>query len=82
MGSMTLTGMMVLAALATGGTAAGETEEEMSSKPAYEQYAQATCSLSNQQRSGARKICYYTCGDTVRTMVVPVGRTCPFTIRR
>ncbi|HAC58729.1 hypothetical protein [Parvibaculum sp.] len=77
MGSMTLTAMMLLAALAT-----GETEKEMSSKPAYEQYAQATCSLSNQQRSGARKICYYTCGDTVRTMVVPVGRTCPFTIRR
>ncbi|GMV61542.1 MAG: hypothetical protein AMXMBFR74_07110 [Parvibaculum sp.] len=77
MGSVTLSGMLVLAALSTGGPA-----PEMSKKPAYEQYAQATCSLSNQQRTGARKICYYDCGGSMRTLVVPVAKTCPFTIRR
>lgn len=77
MGSITLSSMLVLAALTTGGP-----ETEMSKKPDYPQYAQATCSLSNQQRQGPRKICYYTCGNSVRTLVVPAVKTCPFTIRR
>ena len=77
MESVTLSGLLVLAALSTGGPETG-----MSSRPAGDQYAQASCSLSNQQRTGMRKICYYNCGDTVRTLVVPVAKTCPFTIRR
>ena len=52
MESVTLSGLLVLAALSTGGPETG-----MSKRPAYDQYAQATCSLSNQQRSGMRKIC-------------------------
>ncbi|MEP2829929.1 hypothetical protein [Parvibaculum sp.] len=76
MGSITISGMLVLAALST-----GNPELEMSRKPDYQQYAQASCSLTNQQRTGARKICYYTCGKTVRTLVVPAIKTCPFTIR-
>lgn len=77
MESVTLSGLLVLAALSTGGA-----ESEMSKRPVYDQYAQATCSLSNQQRTGLRKICYYDCGGAVRTLVVPAAKTCPFTIRR
>lgn len=72
-----LSGMLVFATLTTSAP-----EPEMSMKPGYEQYAQATCSLSKQQREGARKICYYTCGNAMRTLVVPAIKTCPFTIRR
>lgn len=77
METVTLSGLLVLAALSTGGP-----ETEMSKRPATDQYAQATCSLSNQQRSGMRKICFYNCGGSVRTLVVPVAKTCPFTIKR
>ncbi|MBO6633300.1 MAG: hypothetical protein JJ937_01935 [Parvibaculum sp.] len=77
METVTLSGLLMLAALSTAGS-----ETEMSKRPAYDQYAQATCSLSNQQRSGIRKICYYDCGGAVRTLVVPVAKTCPFTIKR
>lgn len=74
---MTLPAVMVLALLS-----AGAPEAEMSKIPAPQQLASATCSLSGQHRAGARKYCYYNCGETMRTVVVAAGRTCPFSIRR
>lgn len=74
----TLSGFMVLAALSAGTPEAG-----MSMKPTHEQYASgATCSLTNESRAGARKYCYYDCGGSKRTILIPAGRPCAFTIRR
>ncbi|MEX0839235.1 MAG: hypothetical protein WD034_06860 [Parvibaculum sp.] len=77
MESITLPALMVLASLS-----AGAPEPEMSKIPAPQQMAQGTCSLSGQQRAGARKYCYYNCGETVRTVVIAAGRNCAFSIRR
>ena len=60
----------------------GMAASEISPRPAPQQLASATCSLSGQQRVGPRKYCYYNCGETVRTVVIAAGRTCVFTIRR
>lgn len=77
MDSITLPGMMLLAALAVGG------DTEMSKRePAGQQYASATCSLSGQARAGARKICYYDCGGFTRTVAIPPAKVCAHTIRR
>lgn len=77
MDSVTLPGMMLLAALAMGG------DTEMSKRePAGQQYASATCTLSGQSRAGARKICHYDCGGFTRTVAVPPAKVCPHTIRR
>ncbi|PKQ03206.1 MAG: hypothetical protein CVT72_15430 [Alphaproteobacteria bacterium HGW-Alphaproteobacteria-11] len=76
MESITLSGLVVLASLS-----GGPAEAEISKPPAL-QMAQASCSLSGQQRAGARKYCYYNCGETVRTVVVAAGRVCPASIRR
>lgn len=78
MDSITLPGMVLLAALATGG---GDTNMN-TREPAGPQYASASCSLSGQSRAGARKICYYNCGGFTRTMAVPPAKVCPHTIRR
>lgn len=77
MESITLSGLMVLASLS-----GAPAEAEISKAPSAMQMAQASCSLSGQQRAGARKYCYYNCGETVRTVVVAAGRVCPASIRR
>ena len=74
---ISLAGLTVLASLNMGMAA-----PEISPRPAPQQLASATCSLSGQQRVGPRKYCYYNCGETVRTVVIAAGRTCVFTIRR
>ena len=74
---ISLAGLTVLASLNMGMAAS-----EISPRPAPQQLASATCSLSGQQRVGPRKYCYYNCGETVRTVVIAAGRTCAFTIRR
>ncbi|MBX3494121.1 MAG: hypothetical protein KF899_14245 [Parvibaculum sp.] len=80
MESITLSGLVVLASLS--GAMTGMPAEAEISKPPALQVAQASCSLSGQQRAGARKYCYYNCGETVRTVVVAAGRVCPASIRR
>lgn len=78
MATVTLSGLMLLAALS-----AGEPDAGMSRKPVHDQLASgATCSLTNETRAGARKYCYYDCGGSRRTTVIAAGRPCPFTIRR
>ncbi|MFN4353305.1 hypothetical protein [Parvibaculum sp.] len=78
MDSITLPGMMLLAALATGGGDANVSKPEL----AGQQYASATCSLSGQARAGARKICYYDCGGFTRSVAIPSAKVCAHTIRR
>jgi len=77
METLTVSGLMVLASLST-----GMTEMPAEAEISRPQMAQASCSLSGQQRAGARKYCYYNCGETVRTVVVAAGRVCPASIRR
>lgn len=78
MDSITLPGMMLLAALSIAG---GDTD--MSKREAAgQQYASASCTLSGQSRAAARKICYYNCGGFTRTVAIPPAKVCPHTIRR
>ncbi|MBX3490437.1 MAG: hypothetical protein KF769_03815 [Parvibaculum sp.] len=81
MESITLSGLVVLASL-SGAMTGMPAEAEISKPPSALQTAQASCSLSGEQRAGARKYCYYNCGETVRTVVVAAGRVCPASIRR
>lgn len=77
MESITLPGMMLLAALAAGG------DTEMSKREGTGlQYASAACTLSGQSRAGARKICHYDCGSFTRNVAIPPAKVCPHTIRR
>ncbi len=78
MESISLPGMILLAALSAGGGNTDMTKREA----ANPQYASASCALTGQSRAGARKICYYNCGGVTRTVVVPPAKVCPHTIRR